>query len=431
MLRQPHIFISFKSEERTHAEALKAALEQGGFSVWWQENIQCGREWHGDIDTALLSAGCVVVLWTAASVASPWVRHEASQAVARGVYTPVRLDPMAIGSPFDRIQATDLFDWKGEPGHPGLRRLLARADQLIPQPLSPIQRSIRFLRTNLGVIASSAVAAASIGILIFLSIGLERQLAAQSAIAESIQRTLHPLSDMRISAYLDIAPDVPGVPAYVSRLRDAVPLSPDGTLKRDAILPTGIRLSSATDNKITALSIPYGSPLWPSDTPSSWLDTLTRYSALEVRFWQAGRPLHDNADLTLSVGAYDPDGSEGQRNTANIEWDIATGRLTVTFTDTATQRWWDATGQVVSIPDLEKSTIRIATKSTMYKSLSDSTAMAGVKASRAGLALNIFFLRVSGRDYTIRNDKLRAAVNAEGLREYTGDFARSIDVRVR
>src|SRR5262249_11404578 len=162
--------------------------------------------WHGDIDAAILSAGCVVVLWSPASITSPWVKHEASQAVARGVYAPVRLFPMEIGSPFDRIQATDLFGWNGELQHPGLLRLLNRADELIPKPLSRVELSIRFVRRNLVAMASSAIAVAAIGMLLYLSIGLERQLAAQASIAQSIQRTLHPLSDISVSAYLEIEP---------------------------------------------------------------------------------------------------------------------------------------------------------------------------------------------------------------------------------
>jgi hypothetical protein len=65
---RPHVFLSFKTEERLAAIRLKDALILAGNCVWWQEDIQCGREWHGDIDTALSLAGCVVVLWSNASV---------------------------------------------------------------------------------------------------------------------------------------------------------------------------------------------------------------------------------------------------------------------------------------------------------------------------------------------------------------------------
>jgi hypothetical protein len=421
MLRQPHIFISFKTEERASAAAIKAALEQGGFSVWWQENIQCGREWHGDIDTALLSAGCVVVLWSPASIASPWVRHEASQAVARGVYTPVRLVPMEIGSPFDRIQATDIFGWNGEPRHPGLLRLLHRADELIPRPLSRIQRSIRFVRTNLVAVVSSAIAVAAIGMLLYLSFGLERQLAVQAAIAQSIQRTLHPLSNLQIDAFLELEPSVPGVQEYLNRLRSAVSFSPEGTLTPGVTLPADVYVSGRMDEKIEEISIPYGSQLWPGDTVSSWLDTVAQYVELQVSFSRKGGQSEE--DLSFSVGAFDPDGSEGQHNTAIIGWEIKTGRLTVKFTDIAAQQSWRSNGEILSIPDLERSVIKIEIESIVYNKGDNDASMAAIKASRGGLKLNTLFFDVSGRSYMIRASDLKNTVNAEGLRVYTGEFA--------
>src|SRR5215471_1095274 len=367
ILRQPHIFISFKTEERSSAAALKEALEQGGFSVWWQESIQCGREWHGDIDTALLSAGCVVVLWSPASIASPWVRHEASQAVARGVYTPVRLVPMEIGSPFDRIQATDLFGWNGESRHPGLLRLLNRADQLIPQPLSRLERSIRLVRTNLLAIASSAIAVAAIGMLLYLSFGLEKQLVAQASIAQSIERTLHPLSNLRTNAFLEIDSGVPGVKEYLDQLRSAISLAPEGTLKHNANLPTDVHIGRSTDAEIEELSIPFGSSLWPSDTASSWLNTVAQYVELEISFSRKDGQSQSEADLSFSVGSYDPDGSEGQHNTGTIGWEIKTARLTINFSDTSAQQYWHSNGEILSIPDLERSIIKIEIKSIVYR----------------------------------------------------------------
>src|SRR5262249_28374690 len=155
-------------------------------------------------------AGCVIVLWSPESIKSQWVKHEASQAIARGVYTPVRLEPMEIGSPFDRIQATDLFGWSGEPGDPGLLRLLRRGDELIPKPLSRIERASRFVRRNFVALASSIVAAAAIGILIQLSFGLDKQLVA-------MERALNPLLNLRIQARLVLDPNVQDVTTYIGR----------------------------------------------------------------------------------------------------------------------------------------------------------------------------------------------------------------------
>lgn len=121
-----HIFISFKTEERMAAFHLKEALNEAGFKVWWQEEIQCGQEWHGEIDKAIVEAGAIIVLWSKQSMHSQWVKHEASQAIVRSVYAPVRIEPMEIESPYDRIQATDLIKWEGDTKHAGFQNLNKR-----------------------------------------------------------------------------------------------------------------------------------------------------------------------------------------------------------------------------------------------------------------------------------------------------------------
>jgi len=100
------VFISFKSEERDAADLLHRTLTAQGYNVWWQEKLQCGHVWHAEIDEALRAASAVIVLWSPAAMKSEWVKHEASQAIARQVYAPTRIAPMKIESPFDRVQAT-------------------------------------------------------------------------------------------------------------------------------------------------------------------------------------------------------------------------------------------------------------------------------------------------------------------------------------
>lgn len=422
-LRQPHIFISFKTEERKSAAALKEILEAGGFSVWWQESIQCGREWHGDIDSAILSSGCIVVLWSPASVESPWVRHEASQAVARGVYTPVRLVPMVIGSPFDRIQATDLFGWEGESNHPGLLRLLARANQLIPPILAPHQRLLRYIAANRMAFITAAVAIVSIGMLVRLSIGLETQLAEQASIAQSIQRTLQPLSDFRVTAYLTVEPTTPGVAEYLARLRKLIPIPENGILPDGTPLPRGVSMSSGgASGGIAALRIQFGSELWPVDTTDSWLDTVSQYAELRIGFSRTKSTTSARPDLAFYVGGHDPDGSDGQRNTSSVIWELATNKLELSFHDVASKESWDSSGEVVAVPDLETCMIRIEIDSTMYRSLNDAAAMAGTEASRRSLKLSTIFLDISGRRMMIVASAMQSTTGTKGMPAYVGEF---------
>ena len=60
-----------------------------------------------------------------------------------------------------------------------------------------------------------------IAMLVRLSLGLENTtLAAQAAIAHSVQKYTDPLSDLEVTAYLTIDPNTPGVAEYLARLRN-------------------------------------------------------------------------------------------------------------------------------------------------------------------------------------------------------------------
>lgn len=427
VLRQPHVFISFKTEERQAAAQLKTALEAGGFSVWWQESIQCGREWHADIDAAILAAGCIVVLWSPASILSPWVRHEASQAVARGIYTPVRLVPMAIGSPFDRIQATDMFGWSGDSNHPGLLRLLARANQLIPAPLPLYKRAAHSLRRNMLALTIAAVAAAAIAMLVRLSLGLETQLAAQAAIAQSVQRTLDPLSDFEVTAYLAIDASIPGVADYLSRLHNLFHLSEDGTLPKGTTLPPGATVvRSRADGRIETIAIDPASELWPQDGPSSWLGTVTRYAELHIKLSRATSSNSNEADLEFDAGSYDPDGSEGggSRNTGSINWNLTSNTLELHFTDIAAKKNWRSNGEIAAFPDLQSAVITVEIASTSYASIRDRAGISGTQASRRKLTLSTIFLGASGRRVMIRSSAMRKMTGTNSMPAYSAEFGR-------
>ncbi|MDH3845597.1 MAG: toll/interleukin-1 receptor domain-containing protein [Myxococcales bacterium] len=89
--RPGSVFISYKREEAAKAAPLREALVEEGFNVWWDEDLQCGQAWAEELDQAVQDAACIIVLWSERSVASQWVRHEASQAIARRVYAPCRI----------------------------------------------------------------------------------------------------------------------------------------------------------------------------------------------------------------------------------------------------------------------------------------------------------------------------------------------------
>jgi hypothetical protein len=189
MKSDSQIFISFKTEEREVASMLKDALKRSDYKVWWQEEIQCGQEWHGEIDKALMQAGAIVVLWSELALSSEWVKHEASQAIARGVYAPVRIEVVGIESPFNRIQATDLYYWNGELHAPGFQNLLLRLSQLMPPPVPKHKRIAKFIRTQIVAIILFIITAGALYLLISQSSLLSDQAKAQKVLEELLQKT--------------------------------------------------------------------------------------------------------------------------------------------------------------------------------------------------------------------------------------------------
>ena len=75
------IFLSYSSQDRAAAKRLAEALEGRGFGVWWDKEIPPGKTFDQVIEERLDAAQAVVVLWSARSAGSPWVRTEAGEVV--------------------------------------------------------------------------------------------------------------------------------------------------------------------------------------------------------------------------------------------------------------------------------------------------------------------------------------------------------------
>ena len=108
------IFISYKREERDIAEALAAALESHGWSIWWDLNLIAGERFNEVIERALMDAKCVVVLWSPRSIRSTFVRDEAYLALQLKSILPVIIEPVEIPFRFKNIHTLDITAWRRE-----------------------------------------------------------------------------------------------------------------------------------------------------------------------------------------------------------------------------------------------------------------------------------------------------------------------------
>ncbi|HSE91428.1 MAG TPA: TIR domain-containing protein [Candidatus Binatia bacterium] len=139
------IFISYASEDRDKAEVLAEVLSARGWSVWWDRKIPLGMSYDEVIEKALGESKCAIVLWSAVSAASEWVRNEASEAKRRGILVPVFLETIDAPLAFRLLNGADLHDW--EPGRPHgeFDQLIERVAELLgkPQSSAPIDSAYK------------------------------------------------------------------------------------------------------------------------------------------------------------------------------------------------------------------------------------------------------------------------------------------------
>ena len=105
------VFVSYSSSDRERVRPLVDRLTAEGCSVWWDRHIESGSQWDTQIENALETARCVVVVWTANSVASDWVRNEAIEAQQANKLVPVMLEDVRLPLAFRRTQARRLIGW--------------------------------------------------------------------------------------------------------------------------------------------------------------------------------------------------------------------------------------------------------------------------------------------------------------------------------
>jgi tetratricopeptide (TPR) repeat protein len=106
------VFLSYDREDGAQARTLALALEKAGHSVWWDLHVRGGAQFSKVIEEALKAADVVVVLWSANSIESAWVRDEAAAGRDSGRLIPATIDGTEAPLGFRQFQTIDLRDWK-------------------------------------------------------------------------------------------------------------------------------------------------------------------------------------------------------------------------------------------------------------------------------------------------------------------------------
>ena len=121
---RPLLFVSYSRTDLERARAVIELLDQSGFEVWWDGRLEGGENYLQTTEAALENCACVVVLWSATSVASHWVRDEAQRGRERGCLVPLTIDGTMAPLGFRQFQLLDISGWDGRAGSAEAARIL-------------------------------------------------------------------------------------------------------------------------------------------------------------------------------------------------------------------------------------------------------------------------------------------------------------------
>lgn len=139
--RMTDIFISYSRHDQAWVAKLAKALEEVGYSVWWDTQLLAGDDFQHTIPAVLEEARCAIVVWSKASVDRQWVRAEAYRANEREILVPVRIDQTRIPLPFNLLHAEDMQRWNGRKENEAFQRLLKALARHCPPPTPVVELS--------------------------------------------------------------------------------------------------------------------------------------------------------------------------------------------------------------------------------------------------------------------------------------------------
>src|SRR3954468_436119 len=125
------VFLSYSREDRTAARHIAESFEADGMNVWWDAALQSGQTFDEVIEQRLKEAKAVVVLWSPRSVASRWVRAEATLADRRNKLVPAIIEQCDRPIVFELTHAAELSDRHGDRSDPRWRIFVEDLNRLI------------------------------------------------------------------------------------------------------------------------------------------------------------------------------------------------------------------------------------------------------------------------------------------------------------
>jgi TolB-like protein len=139
-LSGPDIFLSYNREDAARARLFAEGLAAQGFAVWWDAHLRSGEAYDEVTEAALRAAKAVVVLWSKRSVASRWVRAEATLADRNKTLLPCMIEPCERPIMFELTQTAELAHWQGAADDRAWQAFLGDVRRFLERPVaSPVE----------------------------------------------------------------------------------------------------------------------------------------------------------------------------------------------------------------------------------------------------------------------------------------------------
>lgn len=129
----PDLFISYAREDRATALALAEVLQARGVNVWWDRELTGGGDFASEIEQQLRNSPLALVLWSAASVRSDFVRDESGRARDMQKLLPVRIAEVDLPLGFGTLHTLDMLGWDGDPDDPACQHVVTQVFQRLAQ----------------------------------------------------------------------------------------------------------------------------------------------------------------------------------------------------------------------------------------------------------------------------------------------------------
>jgi tetratricopeptide (TPR) repeat protein len=132
------LFLSYSRKDEAKARRFAKWLERQGHAVWRDEDdIGGGASFSSEIENALKDCDAVLVLWSADSIQSAWVRDEAGYGRDAGKLIPLSLDGSEPPLGFRQFQSLNLSPWKGHREPPDTDRITRAIQRIggVPQSI--------------------------------------------------------------------------------------------------------------------------------------------------------------------------------------------------------------------------------------------------------------------------------------------------------